>query len=54
MPVVLVGGVIATDVKVPMPGRITATAPALSAGAYQVTVVNVWGVQTPTGHPVAY
>jgi hypothetical protein len=54
MPVVLVGGVIATDVKVLMPGRITATAPALSAGAHQVTVVNVWGVQTPTGHPVAY
>lgn len=55
MPVVLVGGVIATGVEVLMPGRITAVAPVHTLGStHQVTVVNVWGVQTPTGHPVTY
>lgn len=53
-PVVLVGGVIAPGVQVTEAGRITAIAPALAPGPHQVTVINVWGVQTPVGYPVTY
>jgi hypothetical protein len=53
-PAIKIDGAVADDVTVDpkTPDRITATAPALPAGPYTLTVVNAWGVETPDGKAV--